>query len=336
MPAFDEAATIAGVVRRVPRSFDGIQEVHVVVVDDGSSDATAQLAQEAGAIVVKHSRNLGVGCAFQTLVKSALRMRADILVTIDADGQFNPDDIETIIEPILNEEAQVCTASRFLDKDLIPEMPWIKKWGNRRVAGLVSRLTGQKFYDVSCGFRGYSREALLQLTVRHSFTYTHETFLDLAAKRISIREIPLPVRGTREHGQSKVAKSVLRYGARTATIMLRTYRDQRPLALCGLLSIPCFLAGMVLLGWSYTHLAAEGTWLKWAALTSGGMFALGLAILFFGFMADITTRVRQNQEEILYWLRRQADAEQLSRVSTSASEQEGSVQTIPIDGSNSQ
>ncbi len=313
MPALDEAATIADVVARVPRSFVGVAEVQVVVVDDGSTDATAELARAAGAIVVRHPKNLGVGSAFQSLVRSALRMRADLLVTIDADGQFNPADIGTLIQPILQGDALVCTASRFLDASLVPEMPWVKKWGNRRVAALVSRLTGQKYFDVSCGFRAYAREALLHLTVRHSFTYTHETFLDLASKRVAIREVPLPVRGTREHGSSKVARSVVRYGARTATIMLRTYRDQRPVALCALLALPCVLVGLALLVWSYFHLMAQGTWLKWAAFAGGGGIALALAILFFGFMADIATRLRQNQEEILYWLRRQADAEELAR-----------------------
>jgi glycosyltransferase involved in cell wall biosynthesis len=313
LPALNEAATIADVVARVPRSFVGVADVQVVVVDDGSTDGTAELAGAAGAIVVRHPRNLGVGQAFQSLVRTALRMRADLLVTIDADGQFNPADIGTLIQPILQGDALVCTASRFLDASLVPEMPWVKKWGNRRVAGLVSRLTGQKYFDVSCGFRAYAREALLHLTVRHSFTYTHETFLDLAAKRVAIREVALPVRGTREHGTSKVAKSVVRYGARTATIMLRTYRDQRPVALCALLALPCFLAGLALLVWSFSHLMAQGTWLKWAAFAGGGGIALALAILFFGFMADIATRLRLNQEEILYWLRRQADAEELAR-----------------------
>ncbi|HKE14878.1 MAG TPA: glycosyltransferase family 2 protein [Kofleriaceae bacterium] len=319
MPAFNEAATVADVIGRVPTAFPGVSDVRVVVVDDGSSDDTAGLARRAGAIVVRHPRNLGVGIAFHSQVRAALRLRADLLVTIDADGQFNPADIGTLIQPILDGEALVCTASRFADHQLVPEMPWVKKWGNRRVSGLVSRMTGEKFHDVSCGFRAYSREALLQLTVRHSFTYTHETFLDLAAKRIPIREVPLPVRGTREHGKSKVAKSVVRYGMRTAAIMLRTYRDQRPLSLCFALSVPCFLAGVAMLIWSYGHLVALGTWIKWAAFAGGGAIALGFALLFFGFMADIATRLRQNQEEILYWLRRQATPEDLAREMPSSS-----------------
>jgi len=305
IPAYNEASTIADVVGSIPRTINGVEVVHVVVVDDGSVDDTGNLAREAGADVVRHAKNSGLGVAFQSLVRYALESRADLLVTIDADGQFNSDHIPQLIDPILSGNAMVCTASRFMDPDLIPEMPRIKRWGNRRVAKLVSTLTGYDYRDVSCGFRAYSREALLRLTVYHSFTYTHETFIDLAAKRVPIQEVPLAVQGVRQSGQSKVAASVLRYAWQTAAIMLRTYRDQKPMSLCIGLAIPLFILGIALLGWSYGHLLQTGSFLKSIALAGGGVIGVGVATLFFGFMADMTTGIRRNQEEILYWLRRQ-------------------------------
>ena len=304
IPAYNEAATIAEVIGRIPRRLDGIDGVEVLVVDDGSTDDTARLAGEAGAAVIRHPQNSGVGVAFQTMVRHALSSRADLLVTVDGDGQFNPEDIPALIAPILAGEALVCTASRFLDPDLIPAMPWVKKWGNRRVAALVNALTGQRYTDVSCGFRAYTREALLRLTVYHSFTYTHETFLDLAAKRVSIVEVPLEVRGVREVGRSRVASSVLRYALRTAAIMLRTYRDQRPLTLCLWIAIPHWLVAIALFGYSLYHFVAQGFWIKYLAFMGAGLGAIGITVLFFGFMADISSRLRRNQEEILYWLRR--------------------------------
>lgn len=303
IPAYNEEATIATVIGSLPRDMDGIDEVLVVVADDGSSDDTAKLAREAGAHVVRHVTNIGVGGAFQSIYKHALKIRADILVTIDADGQFPADKIPDLIAPILNEEALVCTASRFADPKFVPTMPAVKKWGNARVANLVSTMTGRKYADVSCGFRAYSREALLRLTVYHSFTYTHETFLDLATKNIPIVEIPMKIRGVREHGQSKVASSVVRYGVRTALIMLRTYRDHRPWRLTLLMAIPFALAGIALVAWSGSNFVATGYWLKWAALTGGASIGLALALAFLGFVLDITTRLRLNQEELIYWLR---------------------------------
>jgi len=209
--------------------------------------------------------------------------------------------------------ASAATASGVPAPALGPEMPWVKKWGNRRVANLVNARTGHRYSDVSCGYRAYTREALLRLTVYHSFTYTHETFLDLAAKRVPIAEVPLAVRGTREHGKSKIASSVLRYGVRTAKIMLYTYRDQKPLALCGALALPFALAGVVLLAWSFLHFRDQGVWLKWAAFVGGASMGVGVLTLFFGFMADIATRLRKNQEEMLYWLRQGARPPQVPR-----------------------
>lgn len=312
IPAYNEAATIADVIERMPKEVVGIDTVDIVVVDDGSIDDTGSLAQAAGATVVRHARNSGVGVAFQSLVRYALEVRADLLVTIDADGQFNADHIPQLIAPIMSGAALVSTASRFMDPKLVPDMPRVKKWGNRRVAKLVSRVTGHSYHDVSCGFRAYSRESLLRLTIYHSFTYTHETFLDLAAKRVPIEEVPLAVRGVREAGQSKIAASVLRYAWQTAAIMLRTYRDQKPMSLCFGLAVPAFILGLALLGWSYAHLLQTGYFLKSIAFAGGGVIAIGVATLFFGFMADMTTGIRRNQEEILYWLRRRGGTAEAS------------------------
>ena len=306
MPALNEEATIAAVIASLPREIPGIDEVRVVVIDDGSTDKTAEVSRAAGADVVRHPTNIGVGGAFQSIYRFALQVRADILVTIDADGQFPAHEMPQLITPILEGKALVCTASRFADAQFVPTMPWVKKWGNARVANLVSALTGRRYADVSCGYRAYSREALLRLTVYHSFTYTHETFLDLATKNIPILEIPMKIRGVREHGQSRVASNVLRYGVRTALIMIRTYRDQRPWALVTWLASPFLLLGVGMLAWSASNVFAYGVWIKWAAFVGGAALAVAVAMCFLGFIADISTRLRRNQEEMIYWLRSNA------------------------------
>lgn len=310
MPALNEEATIVSVIGAIPKAIEGVDEVRIVVVDDGSTDDTATLASGAGAHVIRHPQNRGVGAAFQSMVRHAIVTGADIMVTIDSDGQFDPNHIPKLISPIIDGRALVTTASRFLDPALVPKMPWIKKWGNRRVANLVNMLTGQRFADVSCGFRAYAREAMLQLTVYHQFTYTHETLIDLATKQVPIAEVPLVVRGVREVGESRVASSIPRYAWRTATIMLRTYRDQQPLRLSAWIVAPISLMGFGLLGWSLAERLATGAWLKWAAFAGAAALSLSIVTLFLGFMVDLTTRLRRNQEEILYWLRKQADSSQ--------------------------
>ncbi|MEM7676921.1 MAG: glycosyltransferase family 2 protein [Myxococcota bacterium] len=306
LPALNEAATIGDVIAAIPPAVPAFDTVDVVVIDDGSTDDTGARATAIGATVVRHPQNRGVGAAFQSMVQFALMHGADVMVTIDADGQFNPAHIPTLVAPIIEGDAWMVTASRFSDPALVPEMPWIKKWGNRRVAHLVNTLTGRRYADVSCGYRAYTRDALLRLTVYHAFTYTHETLIDLASKQVAIAEVPLPIRGVRAVGESRVAASVWRYGLRTAGIMLRTYRDQRPLQLCGWLALMFAVAAAGLLFTSLRQFYMTGVWLKWAAFTGAAAGALAVAMLFFGFMLDIVTRLRRNQEETLFWVRRAA------------------------------
>lgn len=149
MPALNESATISDVISRVPRSLPGVASIRIVVVDDGSDDETARLAREAGAHVISHAYRQGVGAAFQTALRYAITERADLLATLDSDGQFNPADLAELIEPVVRGDADFSTASRFKDPALIPEMPGVKKWGNRQMSRLISRLAGQRFYDVS-------------------------------------------------------------------------------------------------------------------------------------------------------------------------------------------
>ena len=161
IPAYNEEATIKEVISKIPKVNERISKTEIIVVNDGSSDKTKEKAEEAGALVISHIGNKGVGKAFQTGIENALKRKADILVNIDGDGQFNPNDIPKLISPILDKEADFVTATRFSDGKLIGNMPFVKKIGNKMFTSLTSKLVGQKFTDTQCGFRAYSREAAL-------------------------------------------------------------------------------------------------------------------------------------------------------------------------------
>lgn len=170
IPCLNEAATISQVVRDVPRTIPGVMQVDIIVVDDGSTDLTSSEAKEAGALVLRHSRNLGVGKAFQTAVNYAVENKYDLMVNIDGDRQFNPQDIPKLVMPVISAQADMVTASRFINVELTPEMSKVKLVGNHMMSYLISQLVRQNFHDVSCGFRCYSREALLQLNLHGAFT----------------------------------------------------------------------------------------------------------------------------------------------------------------------
>ena len=313
IPCLNEARTVASVVERIPRTIPGIRRVDVLVMDDGSTDDTAEKARAAGAEVVSHRVNQGLGRTFQEAVGLAVERGVDIMINIDGDGQFNPQDIPTIVDPIISHNIDMCTASRFADPDLIPRMPGVKKFGNRAVALIVWMLTGARYADVSCGFRAFSRQALLRMNLFGTFTYTQETFLDLAFKGLRITEIPIEVRGTREFGTSRMASSIPRYAARSLQIMLRAFISYRPFTFFGAISAVLFLPGTALLLFLASHYFKTGEFSPhiWAGFVGGSFMFLGASTLILGFIGDMLVRIRLNQEKILFHLRKSTTHDRL-------------------------
>jgi glycosyltransferase involved in cell wall biosynthesis len=311
LPALNEEATIAQVLARVPRQIEGVADVRLLVIDDGSTDRTAELARLAGATVVSHSHNQGVGAAFSTGIEQALVMGADIIVNMDADGQFQPEDITTLIQPILRNGFDFASCSRFANPENIPVMPWIKLWGNRMMCRLVNAITGvTKFTDVSCGFRAYSRDAALRLNLYGKFTYTQETLIDMAMRGLAMTEVPLTVRGVREHGVSRVASNLWRYGFNTSMIILRAFRDWRPLVFFGAIAIVFLLMGIGLIGFVGVWWIFQGHTKPWTQLiTLGGVsLVMGIALAVLALVADQIGRGRRIQEQLLYLERRRSYA----------------------------
>lgn len=302
IPALNEEVTVGQVIRGVPRNIAGVTRVDVVVVNDGSTDRTAEVASEAGATVLYHPTPRGVGAAFHTALQHVIASRGDLLVTLDADGQFNPADIPELARPVIDGHADFSTASRFKDPALIPEMPGTKLWGNRQMSRLVSKLTGGKYYDVSCGMRCYNRRAMLNLNLMGAFTYTQEVFLNLAFKRLRIAEIPIKVRGQREFGKSRVASNLFKYALNTSRIIFRAYRDYKPMRFFGKIAlwlmIPAFILEIGFLA-HYLHTGRFSGYL-WAGFSGAGLFGLGLISLHMGLMGDMMNRHRVYLEELLF------------------------------------
>ena len=302
IPAFNEERTIREVIEGIPEKIDGISRIIKIVIDDASTDRTVEIAKESGAEVVSHRNNMGVGSAFRTGLRAALSERADVIVNIDGDGQFNPADIPLLLQPILNKQADFVSASRFIDKKLTPKMPFMRKWGNRQMSRIVSFFTGQKFYDVSCGFRAYSKDTAMRLNLFGNFTYTQETFLNLAFKNITIAEVPVVVKGSREHGKSNISTDLFSYAWRTMRIILKTFRDYNPMRFFGLISGICITSGVLLGLFLIIHYIRTGGFVphKWAGFTGGFLFGIGLLVFIVGLIADMLDRIRSYQEEILY------------------------------------
>jgi glycosyltransferase involved in cell wall biosynthesis len=303
IPALNEADSLPAVLGRIPNQIDGIQRVQCLVIDDGSTDETRNVALAAGADVVSHHSNLGLGRAFATGLDQALRRGSDVIVSLDADGQHPPEDIPRLIGPILNGGSDVVLASRFSDPDVRPDMPWVKRMGNAAMARITSLAAGIRLSDAACGFRAYSREAALRLNSFGTFTYTQETIVDLAHQGLRISELPVRVRGVREHGESRIASNVWSYARRTLMILLPAVRDRLPLVFFGTLGTLSALFGLALLTFVSVHFLLEGRTSPYQSLiVLGGTFlVLGAVTYLIALLAGMLARVRMHVEALLYY-----------------------------------
>lgn len=304
IPAYNEAATIYNVIHSIKAL--KLDKAEILVVDDGSTDNTALIAKQAGVKVIRHNSNKGLGLAFKTGINEALSMKADIIVNIDADGQFNPNDIPRLVQPIIDGKADMVTCSRFLEPKFIPRMPWIKKFGNNLITGLINFLTSKHFSDSQCGFRAYSREAALRLNLFGEFTYTQEVFLDLLNKDFRIKEIPCKLVHGQRKGRSRLYKNWFSYGTRVLLIITRTIRDYRPLKFFGLMGLATMFLGFII------NLILFIRWIITATITPfRSLVIIGITLIILGFLlmilaliADMLSRQRKLQEEILYRLKK--------------------------------
>ncbi len=301
LPALNEEKNIGKTIKRIPKSFKGISEVLIQVIDDGSTDKTVEVAKKAGAhIVISHGRNLGLGKMFSTMRDSAVRCGADIIVNIDADGQFNPNDIQKVIDPIISGKADIVSADRF-SKNSAKDIPVIKDKLNRIGAWLVGKSLGYPVADLTCGFRAHNKEAILKLNTPTGFTYTQETIIDAIGKNLRILWIPIDVTYHTSR-KSRVVKTIWKYVNNSARVIIKAFRDIRPMKFFG-------WPGIILIGLStLTFVLFLDRYLPEMKLeanrnylfTSIALFLIGLQFVIFALIADMVKNSRTLTEELLY------------------------------------
>lgn len=303
IPAFNEEKTIGTVIKSIPRKIDGVNKVLVLVIDDGSSDNTKIVSEKSGAdFILSHSSNMGLGITFRDGINQALKMGADVVVNIDADGQFDSNDIKKLIVPIQENKAEMVTCSRFANEELVPKMPFIKYIGNKIFVKILNVLTSKNFTDTQCGFRAYSKECCLRMNLFGRFTYTHEVILDLANKGLTIVEIPCKVEAQRK-GKSRIVKHWWHYSLNSLLIIGRAIRDYRPLLFFGTIGLFFASIGFVSLFFMLVTWIITGKTSPYTSLigVGGTIFLFGFLILILAFLADLIGRQRKLQEEILYY-----------------------------------
>jgi hypothetical protein len=220
LPVHDEAATIAGVIERVPDFVEG-RRVEVVVVDDGSSDDSALLASAAGAKVVSHDRNRGLGAAVRTGLAEATAMGAAAVAFLDADGEYDPGELAAMVRPVLRGEADYVVGSRFRGR--IESMLWHRRFGNHALTKLTSALALRRLSDGQSGFRALSGWAAAHVVISHDYNYAQVLTLRLLRQGFTYAEVPITYT-RRRHGRSFVKLG--RYLRHVLPAMVRSTRQR--------------------------------------------------------------------------------------------------------------
>jgi len=305
IPCLNEENTIKEVISLIPTSIEKISSIQALVIDDGSSDKTAEISEAFGAIVISHKKNLGVGEAFKSAYTFAVANDYDIMVNIDGDNQFDPRQIADLVRPILENKADLVIGSRFIDNKKIENQSLIKLIGNRLMSSLIGKLIDSKQTDVSSGFRAYSKEALYNLNLHGSFTYTQETFLEFSAKKLTIHEVPVTIKYFKDRN-SRVVTSLYKYIGKTLIIIIRGYRDFFPLRFFGTLAIICLIPGIIFSSIFILKFLTTGIFSGnlYAGFLGGFFLFLSLGFGLTGLVADMLDRIRNNQEKILYILKK--------------------------------
>ncbi len=285
IPAYNEKDTIAKVISEINRVMSANKyNFKILVVDDGSSDGTAKIAKDSGAVVFSHPINYGLAETFKTEIAKALEMNAEIIVHIDADGQYLADEIPKLVEAI-EEGNELVLGNRFASK--LKHMPLVKRFGNKAFSRVISEVTGIKIKDAQTGFRAFTRAVAEKVEIKSVHTYTQEQIIRAAKCKFRIKEVLITFR-ERISGKSRLVKNPFEYAARAWVNIFRIYRDYKPLkffSLFGLIFlIPGFLIGLYTL---YSWFATGGVGGLPKVMLSVLFISIGTQIVLFGFLADI-------------------------------------------------
>ena len=275
IPAYDEEATIGSVVLMTKKYVD-----EVIVVDDGSKDKTAEVADLAGARIVKHERNIGYGAAIQSCFSAARTLDADVMVIMDADGQHNTEEIETLIQPIINKEADIVNGSRFLDKR--SKIPFYRKIG-MTILNKTTSAASKEVSDSQSGFRAYSKKAIKSLKLKEDTMGIGSEILIKAHKNnLKIKEIPINVR----YDKGKSAQNPLDHGFDVIISIIKIISEKHPLMFFGgvgtvLLMFGLFSGYLVVKDYNRAPDLAVGSALITLLLVILGMFLMSTGVILY-------------------------------------------------------
>ena len=296
IPCLNEEHTLPKTLADLPKKIEGIDSIEILVIDDGSTDKTFEVAKRLGVHhILQFTNNKGLAKAFISGINESLKLNADIIVNTDADNQYFGGDISKLIQPILKKEADIVVGDRQVEtiRHFSPMKIFLQKFGS----WVVRQLSGTLIPDATSGFRAYSRDAALQLNVVSDFTYTIETIISAGKKNLAITHIP--VKTNKKLRESRLFPSIKVYLQRSLITMLKVYSMYRPLRLFTIAGGATFILGFAIgcrylffffLGQTEGHIQS--------LILSAILLIVGFQIIMMGIAAELISVNRQLLEDI--------------------------------------
>lgn len=305
IPCLNEADNIANTIKTIPRAINGISDVKILIVDDGSTDDTVAKALEAGANhIYSLPSNRGLAVAFNKGLEECVRLGADIIVNFDGDNQYKADDIERLVAPIIANKADIVIGARRLGQS--DNYNATKKTLHKIGTKVVKQLTHYDISDPVTGFRAFSRQTAIEMNIYSSFSYTTETLIAASFRKKRLVEIQVDTNETQR--PSRLFRSIPHFVVNTAVTIIRTYAMYRPLRFFGGLGLLSTTLGLIpIVRFFILYIIHGNVDGKLQSLTLGGMFFV-TGILFFScaILADMVAHNRRTNERILLKMKEKA------------------------------
>ncbi len=301
IPCYNEADTLPLTVADLPRQVPGFEEVEFLVIDDGSTDGTYEVAKELGVHHIHRlPQNRGLAHAFSTGLETALKLGADVIVNTDGDNQYRGENIKDLVRPILEGEAEIVIGDRQIDR--ISHFSPLKKFLQKLGSWVVRWASGTNVPDATSGFRAISQTAALRLVIFSGYTYTLETIIQAGKKGLSVTSVPILTNTMLR--ESRLIRSIPRYVLRSTGTILRIFLMYEPLRVFLTMGIfPIILGFLLLIRFGYFFITAEDAGHIQSLIIASILIVLGLLTFLLGMLADLIARNRQITEEMNYRLR---------------------------------
>ena len=301
IPCFNEADSLPQTIGALPRVLPGVDEIEVLVVDDGSTDGTSEVAERLGVHhVERHRMNRGLAAAFRTGLERALAEGADIIVNTDADNQYDGGDIGRLIAPIVAGRADVAIGDRGVRDNA--HFGWVKRRLQVLGSATLRRLSKTQVTDAVSGFRALSRRAAQRINITSDFSYTTEMLIQAGRKRMAVVSVPIRTNGVER--PSRLFRSVPEFILYTATTMIRVYAMYNPLRIFVLAGVAVTLVGLApMVRFLWFYLQGDGSGHVQSLVIGGALMVLGVMTVMLGALADLIGRNRLLLEQALERLR---------------------------------